>query len=315
MEKNKKEFEVFLEVAGALNKVFGVAPALFGSLGLYRIIGEQGKVNDVDILVPDEFIKERWADLISLMQSLGFELKNEKEHEFFREAIVAFGDQKDLKTRVGIHPQELKVNIIGEVKFKELSATQYLAVYQFMSRDQYRKEKKGLADQAKIVSLREYLEKSPKDFYQVSLKIFLKNKKGQVLILKAADDGIYKGFYDLPGGRINLDEFEAPFEKIIRREIKEEIGDLDFDLSLRPVALGRSFNSRNESPLGGPVHLLNIFFEAQYKSGEIKISDEHLGFRWEKLREQNLEKIFTSPILQGAKMYFDHPKKLSSLAS
>ena len=76
------------------------------------------------------------------------------------------------------------------------------------------------------------------------LNIFLKNNKGEVLGLKGARGGAYDGFYDLPGGRIDIDEFEVPFENIIRRELQEEIGHVDFDLILKPVALGR-----NENPI------------------------------------------------------------------
>ncbi len=47
-----------------------------------------------------------------------------------------------------------------------------------------------------------------RDFYMVSLKVFLKNNKGEVLILKSLMGGSYEGFYDLPGGRINIDEYE-----------------------------------------------------------------------------------------------------------
>ena len=121
--------------------------------------------------------------------------------------------------------------------------------------------------------------------------------------MKAARGGSYDGFYDLPGGRINLDEFATPFEEIIRREIKEEVGDVDFSLILKPVALGRNDNIKKESPLAGPLHIFNIFFEAKYKSGEIKISEEHLDFEWVKLEEIDPEKYFKFAILEGVKMY------------
>ena len=145
--------------------------------------------------------------------------------------------------------------------------------------------------------------KEKKDFYQVSLKVFLKNKKGEVLILKAARGGSCEGFYDLPGGRVNLSEFKTPLDRVIKREVKEEIGKVDFDLFLKPVALGRNENPNKKSPLGGRVHIFNIFFEAKYRAGEIKISDEHLDFKWEKLKRENLKKLFKFAILEGAIMY------------
>ncbi len=149
---------------------------------------------------------------------------------------------------------------------------------------------------------------SERDFYSVSLKVFLKNDRGEVLILKSLMGGSYEGFYDLPGGRINIDEFETPFEDIIKREVGEEIGEVNFDLILKPVGIGRIAIIKKGSPLGVPVHALNVFVEAIYKSGEIKISDEHTGFQWVKLTKENLDQYFKLAILEGAKMYLENLK-------
>ncbi|MFH0739929.1 MAG: NUDIX domain-containing protein [bacterium] len=156
---------------------------------------------------------------------------------------------------------------------------------------------------------------SERDFYQVSLKIFLKNNKGEVLGLRAVEDSVYKGFYDLPGGRIDLDEFKTPLEDIIKREVAEEIGDVVFSLISRPVGMGRVSSTKKESPLGGPVHALNVFFEAIYRGGEIKTSDEHTGFQWVKLTKDNLGKYFKLAILEGAKMYLENLKNEDSCKS
>ncbi|MCL5010981.1 MAG: NUDIX hydrolase [Patescibacteria group bacterium] len=147
---------------------------------------------------------------------------------------------------------------------------------------------------------------SEKDFYQVSLKVFLKNEKGEVLGLKAAKGGIYDGFYDLPGGRINIDEFETPFADIVKRELREEIGNVDYDLVLNPVAFARNENPNKKSPLGGLVHMFNIFFEASYKSGEIEISEEHIGFEWIKLEKETLNKYFKLAVFKGAQAYLEN---------
>ncbi|MCG2690048.1 hypothetical protein L6252_02095 [Candidatus Parcubacteria bacterium] len=62
LKVNKKKFAIFLEVVEALNKRFQIAPILYGSLGLYQKIGELGKANDVDILVPKSLISARWSE-------------------------------------------------------------------------------------------------------------------------------------------------------------------------------------------------------------------------------------------------------------
>jgi len=156
---NKKKFEIFLEVVKELNSQFNIIPILFGSLGLYRRIGEFGKANDIDILVPDSFLKERWSELIKIMESLNFKLSDEKEHEFVRKKeIVAFGNQGDLTKNCKIGSDALEISNINEVKFRELSPKQYLLVYKFMLRDNYRQEKLAKNDKEKINLIKEYLK-------------------------------------------------------------------------------------------------------------------------------------------------------------
>lgn len=78
-----------------------------------------------------------------------------------------------------------------------------------------------------------------KDFYHVSLKIILKNQQGQGLILRVLNSGSFAGYYDLPGGRIDISEFRTALPKIIKREIIEEIGKIKYKLNEKPAALGR----------------------------------------------------------------------------
>jgi len=94
-----------------------------------------------------------------------------------------------------------------------------------------------------------------KDFYQISLKLFLKNKKGEVLVLRAVDAGTLKGFYDFPGGRVHVEEFKTPLLKILKREVKEEIGDVDFEIKPRPIAWGRHEISAAFSSSGKAIHI------------------------------------------------------------
>jgi len=163
IEINKKKFEIFLEVAGNLNNFLNVTPILYGSLGLYKIIEEYGKCNDIDVLVPDEFVDEKWNELISLMEKIGFKLKDEHEHEFIRNSEkVAFAKQNDLIKRIKLYPNNLTVHDINNIKFKELSAKDYLSVYRLMLRDSYRQEKRGMTDQKKIDLIEKYINKSSK---------------------------------------------------------------------------------------------------------------------------------------------------------
>lgn len=156
---SEEKFGIFLEVAKVLNKSFNIVPILYGSLGLYQTIQARhlGKINDIDILIPDEFIKSKWKKLKKLIRGLGFKLKNKNEHEFIRKnKIIAFAAESDLSA-IGIKSDNLKISDIDGVKFKKLSPKQYLKLYQFMLRDNYRQQKRGNADQNKISLIKKYL--------------------------------------------------------------------------------------------------------------------------------------------------------------
>lgn len=142
-----------------------------------------------------------------------------------------------------------------------------------------------------------------KDIYEVSLKVFLKNERGEVLILKAAENGSYAGFYDLPGGRIDVEEFRTPFPEIIAREIHEELGNIKFRLWETPVAVGRHLRPASMSKSGKEARILYLFFKAKYEGGEVRISDEHTGHGWVDLSDIELTEYFSSGILEGVRMY------------
>jgi 8-oxo-dGTP diphosphatase len=146
--------------------------------------------------------------------------------------------------------------------------------------------------------------KEKNDFYQVSLKIILKNKKNEVLLLGSLPTGSFAGYYDLPGGRIDTDEFTTPFSGVIKREVNEEIGNVKFTLNPKPVGVGRHLLPAAHSATGSEIHILYLFFEAKYLKGEIKISPEHTGFKWVDLSKEKLSKLFKSGTLEGMKMYF-----------
>lgn len=146
-----------------------------------------------------------------------------------------------------------------------------------------------------------------KDFYQVSLKLILKNDKNEMLILKARDNGAFAGFYDLPGGRIDDNEFDVDLLKIMKREVTEEIGNVEVSIIPKPVATGRARLIKLDYK-GDPLRVLYIFYEAHYQGGEIVISEEHTGYKWIKLTEVKLENYFNLGILEGLKMYLQYEK-------
>lgn len=142
------------------------------------------------------------------------------------------------------------------------------------------------------------------DFYHVSLKLLLRNNEGHILALKAPNH--YRslaGYYDVPGGRIDLDEFMVPFEDILRREVKEEIGDVEVRINMNPVAVSRGIISASRHHEGRDVHIFYVFFEATYNGGDIVISDEHTDHKWINVKEVDVKEYFTAGILEGIEMY------------
>ncbi len=147
----------------------------------------------------------------------------------------------------------------------------------------------------------------PNDFYQVSLKLIIKNKEGETLILKAAHKGSYVGFYDLPGGRIKINEFQTAFEKLLSREVREELGEkVKINVSFKPVAIGRHLIPAALIKKPDDIHVLYIFFEAKYLGGKILLSKEHVSKSWVDIHKVKLDKYFKSGILEGIKMYLNN---------
>ena len=146
---------------------------------------------------------------------------------------------------------------------------------------------------------------SPKDFYQISLKTILKNDKEEVLILNGHPRGSFAGFYDLPGGRIDVDEFTTPFTESIQRELKEEVGNISVTVNPKPVALGRHLIPASMTEERKDLHVLYIFFEARMVSGNITISQEHDGYQWINLSTSEPAKLFKSGILEGIQAYLE----------
>ncbi len=145
---------------------------------------------------------------------------------------------------------------------------------------------------------------TPIDFYQISLKLLLKNTAGEILALKGHPQGTYAGYYDLPGGRINEDEFNTPYEELLKREVQEELGNIQFSMQSAPIAIGRHNvpNTIKQNPYGKDIHIFYVFFMAEYRGGEITISDEHSGYDWLRITPSNDSDYFKSGILEGVRM-------------
>ena len=121
----------------------------------------------------------------------------------------------------------------------------------------------------------------------VQLAVIIKGKKALCLTLAGYLDPMYHGMVTLPGGRIN--KGEEPVEGL-KRELLEETG-----LKINKLKLVHT--DTEFFPHDGEDRYVVIYGCDDFK-GEVKLSNEHIGYEWlglEELGEQNWvnEKIST----------------------
>ncbi|MCP6726727.1 MAG: NUDIX hydrolase [Patescibacteria group bacterium] len=105
--------------------------------------------------------------------------------------------------------------------------------------------------------------------YQVSLKILLERDKKFLFLRNTKDDHL-----DLPGGRIDNIEGDIPLEKILIREVKEELG------SKVKYKIGKPIAAHYRKSANRKVPVFVIVYEGKYISGSIKLSPEHSSYFW-----------------------------------
>ena len=58
-----EKVSLFFENTRILSDTFGITPLLYGSLGLEYLTGENLNADDIDILIPQVYIKEKWEEI------------------------------------------------------------------------------------------------------------------------------------------------------------------------------------------------------------------------------------------------------------
>ena len=117
------------------------------------------------------------------------------------------------------------------------------------------------------------------DIFNLGLKALIRNKQGQVLVLKVNLE-TYVGnktpeHWDLPGGRIQ--KGESGTEEALRREVQEEIGVKDIKIVR---LLDASISKMRLSFMDGGLILFTYLCEIEDDT-KIKLTDdEHTEFRW-----------------------------------
>jgi hypothetical protein len=142
---------MFFENAKLLYDRFGIVPLMYGSLGLEYITNENLNADDIDILISEIFITDRWNEFKDFLISEGYVLVDEHEHTFVRDGVAySYADIEDLESFAGIRMKDIEMREADGVRFLLLSLEQYLAVYQKSSKDGYRVNVRQKKDADKI---------------------------------------------------------------------------------------------------------------------------------------------------------------------
>ena len=153
----KKEF---LYIAELLNEKLHVVPLLFGSLGLEQRLHTNLDADDIDVLIPEIFLHEKWDSIVTIMNDNGYILYDLHEHAFEKSGLsVAFASIESLTPFADINPAKIPIIEETGVRYYLLELQDYLKVYTASSKDGYRKSVKNKKDEQKIELINKALGK------------------------------------------------------------------------------------------------------------------------------------------------------------
>ena len=150
---------MFFENAKLLYDKFGIVPLMYGSLGLEYITNENLNADDIDILISEIFITDRWNEFKDFLISEGYVLIDEHEHTFQKNNIsYSYASIEELKSFAVIELSDIEQRCSNGIKFKLLSLEQYLKVYRASAKDGYRITVREKKDNDKIAFIEKQLK-------------------------------------------------------------------------------------------------------------------------------------------------------------
>lgn len=148
----------FFENARLLSETMGIVPLMYGSLGLEYLTGKSLNADDIDILIPEVFITEKWNEFKNVLEKNGYVLIDESEHTFDKNGIhYSYAGIEELEFFADICISDISELRQENICFKLLSLEQYLKVYTASAKDGYRTEVRNKKDSDKIKFIQEQL--------------------------------------------------------------------------------------------------------------------------------------------------------------
>ncbi len=138
-----------------------IEPVVYGSVGTSLYLGLFKAFNDIDLLLDDQWLDERWLELQTLLYDDGFRLTDEREHEFedSRGRSPSFAKKGILLRDQILHSFDELVSMqTRSGNLTTLSPEGFLRAYAFSVKDGYRKAKRGKKDEHIIALLQDYIE-------------------------------------------------------------------------------------------------------------------------------------------------------------
>lgn len=157
------KFSIFLTLAEGLNRELEICPLLYGSLGLEQRLNRNLNADDIDILISEEWLSQRWETLKAFMEGEGYTLYDLHEHAFEKDGVsVAYASLESLSPFAGIRIANIPKVRYNQICYLLLDLDDYRKVYTASSKDGYRKDKKHKDDFRKIQLIDEILRNRPK---------------------------------------------------------------------------------------------------------------------------------------------------------
>ena len=156
--KNNIKITAFFENTKLICKRFGITPLMYGSLGLEYITDTDLCADDIDILIPNSFLRDRWNEFREFLETNEYALIDEHEHTFEKNGIhYSYAQIEELSCFADVPIEEIRTAKHDGVSFKLLTLHQYLKVYAASAKDGYRANVRDKKDAAKIEFINERL--------------------------------------------------------------------------------------------------------------------------------------------------------------
>jgi 8-oxo-dGTP pyrophosphatase MutT (NUDIX family) len=132
-------------------------------------------------------------------------------------------------------------------------------------------------------------------FFQITQKLFLRDGD-RFLVLKDRKSG----YGDLPGGRMDEEEFFEDWMDSLHREMHEEMGEkIQYEVEPKPILIYKHRVTEGNHPC------VILGYAGKYLGGEIIMSDEHDYMEWVDVKTFDPATLFEEYMLEAVRKYLN----------